>query len=83
MFRILLHSTPKAEWLSLEGKLAGPGVGELERCWHTLAPSGNGPSLRLDLSRLDGADPYGEQLLSRMRGKGVTLTGLPGEARRV
>ena len=76
MFRIFLHSTPKTEWLSLEGKLAGDGVGELERCWHTLAPSVSCASLRLDVSRLDGADRNGEQLLSRMRRKGVTLTGL-------
>ena len=76
MFRIYLHSTQKMEWLSLEGNLAGAGVGELERCWYTLAPSTKGPSLRLDVSRLDGTDRDGERLLSRMRGKGVTFTGL-------
>jgi hypothetical protein len=76
MFRIYLHSTRKTEWLSLEGKLAGPGVGELERCWNTLAPSRTSPSLRLDVSRLDGTDRPGAQLLNRMRGQGVTLTGL-------
>jgi hypothetical protein len=65
-----------SEWLSLEGHLAGPDVAELERCWHTLAPTGKDPSLRLDVSRLEGTDHNGEQLLSRMRGKGVTFTGL-------
>jgi hypothetical protein len=75
MFRIYLHSTRKTEWLSLEGKLAGPGVGELERCWHTLAPSRTSPSLRVDVSRMDGTDQTGEQLLNRMRGEGVTVTG--------
>jgi hypothetical protein len=76
MFRIYLHSTRKMEWLSLEGNLAGTAVAELERCWYTLAPPAKGPSLRLDVSRLDGTDPNGEKLLRRMRGKGVTFTGL-------
>lgn len=52
-------------WLSLEGNLAGAGVGELERCWYTLAPTIDSPALRLDVSR--------------MQRKGVTLTGVRKE----
>jgi len=79
MFRIYLHSTRESEWLSLEGNLAGPGVGELERCWYTLAPGSNSPMLRLDVSRLCGTDRSGEQLLSRMQQKGVAFTGIRKE----
>ncbi|MEO8128279.1 MAG: hypothetical protein ABJF23_07480 [Bryobacteraceae bacterium] len=79
MFRIYLHSTRESEWLSLEGNLAGSGVGELERCWYTLAPNSKSPSLRLDVSRLHAADRSGEQLLSRMQRKGVALTGVRKE----
>ena len=79
MFRIYLHSRRGSEWLSLEGNLAGAGVGELERCWYTLAPTSNSPALRLDVSRLKGTDRSGEQLLRRMQRKGVTLTGIRKE----
>lgn len=79
MFRIYLHSMRESEWLSLEGNLAGAGVGELERCWYTLAPTGNSPALRLDVSRLNATDRSGEQLLRRMQGRGVMLTGVRKE----
>ncbi len=79
MFRIYLHSKRDSEWLSLEGNLTGAGVGELERCWYTLAPTSDSPALRLDVSRLHGTDRNGEQLLRRMEGKGVTLTGVRKE----
>ena len=46
MFRIYLHSMRGSEWLSLEGNLAGAGVGELKGGRHTLAPANNSPRLR-------------------------------------
>ena len=79
MFRIYLHTMRGSEWLSLEGNLTGARVGELERCWYTLAPTNDSPALRLDVSRLRGTDHSGERLLSRMQRKGVTLTGVRKE----
>ena len=46
MFRIYLHSMRRNEWLSLEGNLAGAGVGELKGGRHTLTPANNSPRLR-------------------------------------
>ena len=43
MFRIYLHSMRESEWLSLEGNLAGAGVGELSHQGHVF-PDGPKPT---------------------------------------
>lgn len=60
----------------VEGKLAGPVVTELERCWRTAAGLGPRP-VRLDLCKVGEIDDAGKDLLQRMFSKGVEFVVAP------
>ena len=58
---------------ALEGRLIGPWVSELERCW-TTTPVGQGKQgLRVDLSGVTYIDAEGKALLARMHRDGAEL----------
>ena len=71
MLRITPQDSPQALTLRLEGKLTGPWVGELEKCWLAL-DAGARPVL-VDLSQVDFIDASGKDLLRRMHGAGLRL----------
>jgi hypothetical protein len=56
--------------LVLEGKLAGAGVCELEKCW---LKSPQGDEIEIDLTNVGFVDDRGKRLLSRMHDKGIHL----------
>lgn len=59
--------------LFIEGKLAGPCVGELEKCWRR-AVAGEAPLPSLvDLTDVSYIDTNGKQLLSQMKEHGIKL----------
>ena len=58
---------------SLEGKLAGPWVKELELCWIAAAAAQRSRSMRVDLSSVTFIDEEGKDLLKRMYRKGAGL----------
>lgn len=60
--------------VKLEGKLSGPWVEELERCWMEHPPH-TSKHVTVDLSDVTYIDPEGKKLLARMTGKGVYLQG--------
>ena len=74
--RMYLHPGRSRTRLSVEGDLSGAWVRELDRCWHALSGTDSGDAVLLDVSRLDSADQYGYELLTTMRGRGVTISGL-------
>jgi hypothetical protein len=59
--------------LGLEGKLAGPWVKELERCWRSVAGTQDIYPVRVDLSAVTFIDADGKELLARMYGEGAKL----------
>ena len=58
----------------LRGSLTGGCVPELECAWTTAKSILNGRELAVDVSGLTNADPFGVELLSRMRDSGARLT---------
>jgi hypothetical protein len=69
MLRITADNETSNRVLHLEGKLAGPWVEEVERCWRDLAP---GP-LTLCLDAVSFIDESGKKLLARLHASGVEL----------
>ena len=73
MLKITLHDSADEFRLCLEGKLAGPWVGELRQCWQTASSTTQGRRTVLDLREVDFVDPAGESLLCDMSRSGVSI----------
>jgi hypothetical protein len=87
MLRITTHDHGDFLTFQLEGKLAGPWVQEMERCWDTTVVHGSpDPALsgtvgrpattethtvRIDLTGVTFVDHAGKHLLAALHGKGV------------
>jgi hypothetical protein len=67
MLRIKTEETSRGLRFSLEGKLKGPWVAELERLYAAKKP------VALDLEHLTGADEAGRYLLALVQRDGVAL----------
>ena len=72
MLKITTHKEAQATKLTLEGQLAGPWVGELERCWNGVAQSPEAKML-VDLTGVTFITPEGKALLARMWQQGAEL----------
>lgn len=73
MLRITTRTIAGDISLFIEGKLAGPCVGELEKCWQrAVAGESPLPSL-IDLTEVSFIDANGRQLLVQMHEYGIKL----------
>jgi hypothetical protein len=73
MLRITIHSDPTYLTLQLEGKLAGPWVGELAACWQRTVADQDRPVDRVDLAALLSVDAAGKKLLAAIHARGAEL----------
>ena len=71
MIRITAQQESLVTRLFLEGKLSGPCVDELDKCWQT-CPAGE-MALLVDLTNVSFVDDHGKELLARMHNKGIKL----------
>lgn len=71
MIRITAQQESSVTRLFLEGKLSGPCVAELDKCWQT-CPSGE-VTLLVDLTNVSFVDEHGKELLARMHNRGIRL----------
>jgi hypothetical protein len=71
VIRITTQQESSATRLFLEGKLAGPCVDELDKCWQT-CPSDE-VALLVDLTNVSFVDDHGKELLARMHKRGIKL----------
>ena len=69
MLRITVHTYPTCLTLQLEGKLAGPCVGELAACWQRTVSDEGRPVDRVDLAELTSLDAAGKQLLAAIHAR--------------
>jgi len=74
MLKITTQEDPGTITLQLEGKLAGPWVFELERCWHLTKDMGAGKKFTVDLTGVTFIDPAGKNLLASIHRDGATFT---------
>lgn len=76
MLRITIHKESEAIRFIVEGRLAGPWVEELKKCWQENMDAKTGPSslpLLVDLSAMTFMDAAGKALLCEMHRRGVRL----------
>ncbi len=78
MLRITIEERDDQVIFRVEGKLTGPWVIELERCWRSTRDRATGKSFGVDLDGVDFIDDPGKALLKEMASAGVQLiaTGL-------
>ncbi len=72
MLRITVEESTEKTVLKLEGKLAGPYVGEFERCCH--AEAARHHRLAINLAEVSYIDERGKQALSEWHAQGAELS---------
>ncbi len=70
MLRITIHDNSELRF-KLEGRLTGPWVTELDRCWNTASPTAGHKQIVIDLTDLECADGAGRSLLALLYSRGA------------
>jgi anti-anti-sigma regulatory factor len=73
MLKITTLMNAESTVLRLEGRLAGPWVQELERCWDSTAGTPTRHALSVDLSAVTYVDSDGKDLLKKVHRQGAKL----------
>ncbi len=73
MLKITTLTDTQSITLRLEGRLAGPWVEELERCWASTVSAKTRSPLSVDLSAVTYVDAEGKELLKKMHHEGAKL----------
>ncbi len=73
MLRISVTTRPGGATVTLEGRLAGPWVDELARCWSSVTALRHASSVRVELDAVTLIDSAGKSVLRRMCEEGAVL----------
>lgn len=73
MLRITVHETPRDLTFQLEGRLTGPWLRELEKCWQSTLARQREQVLRVDLTGVTFVDAAGKACLAGMHRQGAEL----------
>ena len=73
MLKITTVTNAESTALRLEGRLAGPWVQELERCWDSVVGTTTNHPLTVDLSAVTYVDSDGKDLLKKIHRRGARL----------
>jgi ABC-type transporter Mla MlaB component len=74
MLRITVRENQQTVTMQLEGRLAGPWVGEVQRIWSSLEPTLQSKKLTVDLTGVSRISPEGLRLLAAIyRGSGAAF----------
>ncbi|HXG95312.1 MAG TPA: hypothetical protein VNN73_23455 [Blastocatellia bacterium] len=73
MLRITVYDQPLVTSFVVEGKLVGPWVKEMEKCWDRALAADPAKAMLVNLAAVTFIDSEGRALLSRMRRQGVKL----------
>ena len=73
MLRIEIQQESESTNFTVEGKLTGPWVQELEKCWQSASSAETGQKILVNLCAVNFIDLQGRELLARMRAEGVKL----------
>jgi hypothetical protein len=71
MLRITADDKPRILSFRLEGRLEGPWVGELDKCWRGMVARAGTTALRVDLTGVTFVDAEGKAQLTAMRREGA------------
>jgi hypothetical protein len=73
MLRITVHDRPPVLTFQIEGRLAGPSLRVVEKCWRDTLAGRRRPTLRVDLTGVTFIDGGGEACLTDMHRQGAEL----------
>ena len=73
MLKITTHRSDDSTRITLEGRLVGPWIEELERCWREAEQTAAGRRLIVDLTGVTFVEPEGKALLTRISQAGAEL----------
>ncbi len=73
MLKITTHRETHSTTFQLEGRLAGPWVEELERCWTSAVRRPEKHPFHLDLTGVTYVDAKGKDLLKTIHREGASL----------
>lgn len=73
MLRITATDNPRILTFRLEGRLEGPWVGELEKCWRSIVNGASQPTVCVDLTGVTYIDAAGKARLVEMHEQGATF----------
>ena len=73
MLRITTHNQAGVTSFVIDGKLVGPWVTELEKCWEGALAAEPSGAVLVNLASVTFIDSEGQALLTRMRREGVRL----------
>jgi len=73
MLRITIHNQAPVTSFVLEGKLVGPWVKELEKCWESARSADSSRAMLVNLASVTFIDSEGRVLLARMWREGARL----------
>ena len=73
MLKITTHRSDDSTRITLEGRLVGPWIAELERCWREAEQSATGRRLVVDLTGVTFVEQEGKALLTRIYQAGAEL----------
>jgi anti-anti-sigma regulatory factor len=73
MLKITIHNEAKATSFVIEGKLVGPWVEELEKCWNSALAADPSGAMLVNLAAVTFIDSAGRSLLAGMRRQGARL----------
>ncbi|HTL61630.1 MAG TPA: hypothetical protein VL261_08295 [Nitrospira sp.] len=73
MLKITTQISDDTTKITLEGRLAGPWISELERCWREAEQSAAGRRVVVDLIGVTFVEQDGKALLTRMHQAGAEL----------
>jgi len=73
MLRVTVEERDDDVVFRVEGKLKGPWVIELERCWRSTSGRATGKTFGVNLDGVDFVDDQGKALLAEMAKAGVDL----------
>ena len=75
MLRISVERSETAMTIRLEGRVAGPEVKELAKCWLAAVAADPHESIVVDLEEVTSIDAAGKELLASMYRRGAKLLG--------
>jgi len=73
MLKITTHRSDDSTRITLEGRLVGPWIEELERCWREAEQTAAGRRLIVDLTGVTFVEQEGKALLTRIYQAGAEL----------
>jgi ABC-type transporter Mla MlaB component len=71
MLRITTQEFPRVLTFRLEGRLEGPWVRELQKCWRSAMNCEDRPTVRVDLTGVTYIDAAGKARLAEMHDQGA------------